>query len=100
MAKPDDWLFQREKPFDRLIADEAHHVRNQNKLYKNMMKIKAKVRWMVTGTPIQNRMKDLISLCNVVRINTNPENIKIKITPELKDIIENHMIKRTESIKY
>ena len=63
-----------------------------------MMKIKAKVRWMVTGTPIQNRMKDLISLCNVVRINPNPENIKIKITPELKDIIENHMIKRTKKV--
>jgi len=96
LAKPDDWLFQREKPFDRLIADEAHHVRNQNKLYKNMMKIKAKVKWMVTGTPIQNRMKDLISLCNVVGINPNPSVNKKKLTPDFKDVIRNHMIQRTK----
>ena len=96
LAKPSDWLFQREKPFDRLIADEAHHIRNQNKLYKNMMKIKAKVKWMVTGTPIQNRMKDLISLCNVVGMNPDPVNIKTALTPEFKDIIRNHMIKRTK----
>lgn len=96
LAKPDDWLFQREKPFDRLIADEAHHIRNQNKLYKNMMKIKAKVKWMVTGTPIQNRMQDLISLCNVVGINPDPVNIKKKLTPEFRNIIKNHMIKRTK----
>ena len=96
LAKPDDWLFQRKEPFDRLIADEAHHIRNQNKLYKNMMKIKAKVKWMVTGTPIQNRMKDLISLCNVVGMNPDPANIKKKLTPQFREIIKNHMIKRTK----
>lgn len=96
LAKPNDWLFQREKPFDRLIADEAHHVRNQNKLYMNMLKIKARVKWMVTGTPIQNRMQDLISLCNVVGINPDPSKIEFNLTPKLKVIIKNHMIKRTK----
>ena len=94
LAKQDDWLFTQQ--FDRLIADEAHHTRNQNKLYKNMMKIKAKSKWMVTGTPIQNKIQDIISLCNLTNINPDPVKYKTNISPEFKKTILNHIIRRTK----
>jgi SNF2 family DNA or RNA helicase len=50
--------------WSRLIFDEAHHLRNDNTaIFSGAFKLKADVRWLVTGTPIQNRKKDFYSLC-------------------------------------
>ena len=41
--------------FDRVVFDEAHHMRNPlTKKFKGAKLIKARVRWLLTGTPIQN----------------------------------------------
>ena len=66
--------------WDRIIYDEAHHLRNVNtKISKCAKKIKSNVTWLVTGTPIQNYKSDLYSLCEVLKIPenyyTNPENL-------------------------
>ena len=46
--------------WDRLICDEAHHMRNiKTGICKGAFRILADIRWMVTGTPIQNKKADL-----------------------------------------
>tara|TARA_B110000008_G_scaffold277942_1_gene320424 strand:+ start:3201 stop:4649 length:1449 start_codon:yes stop_codon:yes gene_type:complete len=58
--------------WDRIIYDEAHHVRNKKtRLFEGAMilKKKSKINWMVTGTPINNDKKDFYNLCVVQGMN-------------------------------
>ena len=49
--------------FDRVICDEAHYFRNiKSKTFKSLYNINSKVRWVITGTPIQNYKKDIITM--------------------------------------
>lgn len=51
----------------RVIFDEAHHLRNmKTNKFKGGCTIKAPIRWMVTGTPIQNRTTDFFALCHAL----------------------------------
>ena len=50
--------------WNRIIFDEAHHLRNKNTLlFLSALRLKSSIRWFVTGTPIQNKVKDFYSLC-------------------------------------
>ncbi|KAL2155783.1 hypothetical protein VTH82DRAFT_525 [Thermothelomyces myriococcoides] len=49
--------------FFRVILDEAHNIRNrQSKTAKACYEIAATHRWVLTGTPIVNKLEDLFSL--------------------------------------
>ncbi len=49
--------------FFRVILDEAHSIKNrQSKTARACYEITAKHRWVLTGTPIVNRLEDLFSL--------------------------------------
>ena len=50
--------------WDRIIFDEAHHLRtiNTNK-FRGSKRLKSDIIWLVTGTPIQNRKSDFYALC-------------------------------------
>uniref|UniRef100_T1J3V7 SWI/SNF-related matrix-associated actin-dependent regulator of chromatin subfamily A containing DEAD/H box 1 homolog n=1 Tax=Strigamia maritima TaxID=126957 RepID=T1J3V7_STRMM len=57
-------------PFVYVIFDEAHMLKNMTTLrYKNLMKIKAKHRLLLTGTPLQNNLIELMSLLMFVMPN-------------------------------
>ena len=63
MLLPDDCLLKN-VAWNRVIFDEAHHLRNSNtRRYRTCKQIKARVRWLVTGTPVQNRKQDFYNLC-------------------------------------
>ncbi len=70
--------------WSRIIYDEAHHLRNAKTLrHKMCRKIVAKVRWLITGTPVQNGKQDFYNLCSIAGLKSqlyaspNPETIKI-----------------------
>jgi len=51
--------------WNRIIFDEAHHLRNsKTKIFRSCLQLRARVRWLVTGTPIQNQKKDFTNLCS------------------------------------
>lgn len=53
----------------RIILDEGHTIRNpQTRMTKAMIDLAAKRRWVLTGTPIQNRLDDLWSVCKFLRL--------------------------------
>ncbi|RDW94717.1 putative DNA repair protein rad-5 [Coleophoma crateriformis] len=55
--------------FFRIILDEAHHIKNrQSKTAKACYELAAEHRWVLTGTPIVNRLEDLFSLVHFLRV--------------------------------
>ncbi|KAI1354797.1 hypothetical protein F5Y01DRAFT_272743 [Xylaria sp. FL0043] len=53
----------------RLVLDEAHEIRNSaTKRFKALNNISASIRWCITGTPVQNSLKDLSSLITFLRV--------------------------------
>ncbi|KAK4690542.1 DNA repair protein RAD5, partial [Lecanoromycetidae sp. Uapishka_2] len=55
--------------FFRVILDEAHFIKNrQSKTAKACYEITAQHRWVLTGTPIVNRLEDLFSLVHFLRV--------------------------------
>ena len=67
--------------WSRVIFDEAHHLRNcGTRRFKSCKQIKARIRWLVTGTPIQNKKQDFYNLCSAVGMKpsfyTDPANLR------------------------
>ena len=80
-------------PWHRLIFDEAHHMRNgKTAIFLGARKLQARIKWLVTGTPIQNRNTDFYSLCAILGLETtfyaNPANIP--------NIIREYLLRRTK----
>ena len=65
----------------RVIFDEAHHLKGRNtQIFKSVSTLKSDIRWFVTGTPIQNSIHDLYSLCALLGVPAayyaNKDNIR------------------------
>ena len=81
--------------WDRIIFDEAHHLRNKKTLiHKKASEIQATHKWLVTGTPIQNSIKDLKGLCEILGIHSL-ELTKKKYQNTIQ-LLNNIIIKRTK----
>ena len=56
----------------RIIFDEAHHLRNSKTTrYFGARLLSSNIRWLVSGTPIQNRKEDFYNLCAQLRMPAN-----------------------------
>lgn len=52
----------------RIVLDEAHTIRNHtNTFHRSCLFLEAKMRWCLTGTPVQNRLEDLGALFSFLR---------------------------------
>lgn len=57
-------------PFHRVILDEAQYIRNRHtSVFKSCDSLLSNRRWCLSGTPIQNKLKDLASLLTFARIH-------------------------------
>jgi SNF2 family DNA or RNA helicase len=77
----------------RVIFDEAHHLKGRNtQIFKSVSSLRAEIRWFVTGTPIQNSIHDLYSLCALLGVPAayyaNKDNIRT--------IVKTLVLKRTK----
>lgn len=105
--------------WDRIILDEAHHLRNKNTTrFLGCINLHAKYRWLLSGTPIQNKKSDFVHLCYILspdfyilQKNNKKENAsdkneilldkdkknekKIDVIDFIKDY---HVLKRTKKI--
>jgi SNF2 family DNA or RNA helicase len=79
--------------WDRVIFDEAHHLRNiKSQKFIGGKKLRATIRWMISGTPIQNRMTDLYALCEVLGFSSGFYSKKVN----LRKIMDDYLLKRTK----
>ena len=54
----------------RIIFDEAHNMRNsRSSTTRGISMLKSPIKWMVTGTPIQNCNGDFKTLCSLIGIS-------------------------------
>jgi SNF2 family DNA or RNA helicase len=77
--------------WNRLIFDEAHHLRNKRtERYSSCEKIKAEIKWLISGTPIQNKRSDLYNLFKIIGIKDAKQD-------NIKDLAEKYILRRTKA---
>lgn len=55
--------------WNRVVLDEGHEIRNaKSKTHIACISLRSEIRWILTGTPIFNSIKDFVSLCAFVGI--------------------------------
>lgn len=79
--------------WNRVIFDEAHHLRNKNARYWGAKVLASPIKWLITGTPVQNKRRDFYNLCSVVGLPasyyTDPDN--------LEELLDAYVLRRTKS---
>ena len=80
--------------WDRAIFDEAHHLRNMRTTrFLSCKKIDARIKWLVSGTPVQNRRSDFFSLCNI--LGFKPEVYRNVLN--VPHIVSNYVLRRSKA---
>jgi SNF2 family DNA or RNA helicase len=88
-----NYKFLQSQSWDRVIFDEAHHMRNPRTLnFQNANKLHSKTKWLLTGTPIQNKMNDIYSLFKILNIDEE----EYKKEENMKNIICKYILRRTK----
>jgi SNF2 family DNA or RNA helicase len=53
----------------RIVLDEGHEIRSSvSKVHASLKTLDAPIRWVVSGTPVYNSIKDFVALCGFVGI--------------------------------
>ncbi len=78
--------------WDRVILDEGHEIRNKkSKSHIACRALQAEIRWVVTGTPVFNSMKDFVALCGFVGL---PREVVQGYTDRIRDV---YVLRRTKT---
>lgn len=100
--------------FFRIILDEAHTIKNRrSKTTRACCELQATHRWVLTGTPIVNRLEDLFSLVRFLKVEpwsnfsfwktfiTVPFESKdyIRALNVVQSVLEPLVLRRTKSMK-
>lgn len=79
--------------WSRIIFDEAHHLRNSKTTrYTSARLLSSKSRWLVSGTPVQNKKADFYSLCALIRL---PASFYTDAS-NLRTLAQSFILKRTK----
>lgn len=83
------------KDVDLVVVDEAHNIKNKDTLKSKAVKYiskKAKYRWALSGTPLQNHIKEILSVYEFLKPDYKPnQNITEE---EVKSLIKPIMLRR------
>jgi DNA repair protein RAD5 len=100
--------------FYRVVLDEGHTIKNRNtKTSKSCYDLRAERRWVLTGTPIVNKLEDLFSLVKFLRVEpwnnfsfwkafiTTPFQSKgyVQALKVVQSILEPLVLRRTKDMK-
>ena len=87
------------RKWDRIVVDEAHKLRNPYAILTYAMRqLQANIRWVLTGTPLVNSMRDVASLAIFLGI---PYQTGYHWSKEMKTMIPHMMIHRTlDELRY
>ena len=78
----------------RVVFDEAHHLRNnKTSRVSSIIQLNARIRWLVSGTPVHNSLKDFYTLCFVLRLPPN----SYKKASNLSELNRAFVLKRTKA---
>lgn len=80
----------------RVVFDEAHHLRNRRTVVHQLaLELTSSIKWLLTGTPIQNSKDDFYALCRVINI---PPRLYMgtNTSDNLKVLVSNYLMKRTK----
>jgi SNF2 family DNA or RNA helicase len=78
-------------PWDRLVLDEGHEVRNpKTKTFMSIRTLKTNIRWIVSGTPIFNSIRDFASLCSILGISQK------QVQAQCEQIRHTYVLRRTK----
>ena len=88
--------------WDRAIFDEAHHLRNsRTRRFYWAKQIMAPIRWLISGTPIQNRRSDFYSLCNMLGFAKLELGLGLGLglnkESAVRYIMDNYVLRRTKA---
>jgi len=75
----------------RIVLDEGHEIRSSSsKIHVNVKALVSQIRWVVSGTPVYNSMKDFVALSSFLGIPSN-------VVQSLKDKVRNtYVLRRTK----
>ena len=82
--------------WSRVVYDEAHHLRNpRTYTHKAALELRSPrtIKWLLTGTPIQNSRRDFYALCEIIGI---PSSLYAGPTMDLRTLTREYIIKRTK----
>lgn len=97
-------------PFDLVIVDEAHHLRNRNtRAWELVSRLQKKFILLLTATPIQNNLDELYNLVTLLRpgqlgtprefrrrfVGSDP--LQPRNTPELQQLVRSVMVRNERS---
>ena len=78
-----------ENTWNRVILDEGHYIRNKRtRVFSKINKLKREHSWILTGTPLQNKMADIRTLFKFVK--------PTHVTMSLRNMIFNNLLRRTK----
>ena len=83
----------------RIVLDEGHIVRNRKtKMYKGLMEMDKTVCWIMTGTPIQNKMSDIVCLFSIIGLEKQIYPGGTINKDSIKSLIKTYLLRRTKDI--
>jgi SNF2 family DNA or RNA helicase len=66
----EDTMMLHKIKWGRIVLDEGHEIRNpSSSKFKSVCQLHADIRWILSGTPVFNSMKDFVTLCTFIGVD-------------------------------